>query len=81
MVGMFPILKEIPMHWTRILGIALLVAGAILLWMGFGATETLTEQAHETITGRYSDTTTGYLVAGGVSAAVGLALVLFGARR
>ncbi|ACL73565.1 membrane protein [Thioalkalivibrio sulfidiphilus HL-EbGr7] len=70
-----------PMHWTRVLGIALLVGGGLLLWMGFGATETFTEQAHEAITGRYSDTTTGYLVAGGVAVAAGLALVLFGARR
>lgn len=69
------------MHWTRILGIALLVGGAILLWMGFGATETVTEEVHQTITGRYSDSTTGYLVGGGVAAAVGIALILFGARR
>lgn len=69
------------MHWTRILGIALLVAGGILLWMGFAATEAITEDLHRTVTGRYTDSTTRYLVGGGVAAAVGLVLVLFGARR
>jgi hypothetical protein len=69
------------MHWTRILGIALLVGGGILLWMGFAATETITEDVHKTLTGRFTDPTTRYLVGGGVAAAVGLALVLFGARR
>jgi hypothetical protein len=69
------------MHWTRILGIALLAGGVILLWMGFTATETVAEDLRQTITGRYSDTTTAYLVGGGVAAAVGLALILFGARR
>jgi hypothetical protein len=69
------------MHWTRILGIALLAGGVILLWMGISATDTVGEDVRQTITGSYSDSTTGYLVGGGVAAAVGLVLVLFGARR
>ncbi|OOG23147.1 hypothetical protein B1C78_12190 [Thioalkalivibrio denitrificans] len=69
------------MHWTRILGIALLVGGGILLWMGFSATETVGEELRQTVTGQYSDTTTAYLVGGGVAAAVGIVLLLFGARR
>lgn len=46
-----------------------------------GATDTITEDLHRTVTGRYTDSTAGYLVGGGVAAAVGLVLVLFGMRR
>lgn len=69
------------MHWTRILGIALLVAGAIALFMGWNASESLTEQVSETLTGRYTEDTRRYLIAGGVAAVVGLVLLVFGARR
>ena len=69
------------MHWSRILGIALLVGGAILLVMGYNATESLGEELHETFTGRYTDDTRMYLIGGGIMAAVGLVLTLFGARR
>ena len=69
------------MHWSRILGIALLVAGVILLIMGYEATGGLTEELHRELTGRFTDDTRLYLIAGGVMAAVGLVLVLFGARR
>ena len=69
------------MHWTRVLGIALLVGGVLLLWMGIAATDSVGEDLRHTVTGSYSDSTTAYLVGGGVAAAVGLVLVLFGARR
>ena len=69
------------MHWSRIVGIGLLVAGAIMLFMGFNASESLTEEVHETVTGRFTDSTTQLLVGGGVAAAVGLVLLLFGGRR
>lgn len=69
------------MHWTRILGIALIVIGAIMLFMGWSATDSLTEQATEAIAGRYTDDTRLYLIGGAVSAVVGLLLVVFGAKR
>ncbi|MFU8815541.1 MAG: DUF3185 family protein [Pseudomonadales bacterium] len=69
------------MHWTRILGIALLVGGAILLIMGWNAAESPTEQVFEGLTGRFTDETRNYLLFGGIAAVVGLLLVLFGARR
>ncbi|HRP88139.1 MAG TPA: DUF3185 family protein, partial [Gammaproteobacteria bacterium] len=52
------------MHWTRILGIALIVAGAIMLYMGWTATESFTEQASEALTGRYTEDTRIYLIGG-----------------
>ncbi len=69
------------MHWTRILGIALLVAGLILLVMGYNASESLGEELHREFTGRFTDDTRLYLIGGGVLAVVGLVLTLFGAKR
>ncbi len=69
------------MHWSRIVGIALLVAGGILLVMGWNASGTLTEEVHETFTGRFTDSTTQLLVGGGVLAAVGVVMLVLGVRR
>jgi hypothetical protein len=69
------------MHWSRIIGIALVAAGAILLYMGWNASEGLTEQAHEALTGRYTDETRNYFVGGGIAAVVGLVLLIFGVKR
>lgn len=69
------------MHWTRILGIALIVAGAIMLYMGWTATDSLTEQASEALTGRFTGDTRLYLIGGAVAAVVGFALLFFGVKR
>ncbi|WP_018871071.1 MULTISPECIES: DUF3185 family protein [unclassified Thioalkalivibrio] len=69
------------MHWTRILGLALLAGGIILLVMGFNATESLTEELHQEFTGRYTDDTRLYLILGGIMTVVGLVLAIFGVRR
>lgn len=69
------------MHWSKILGIALLVGGVILLIMGWNASESPTEQVFEGLTGRFTEETRNYFLFGGIAALVGLLLVLFGARR
>ncbi|AKJ94773.1 MULTISPECIES: DUF3185 family protein [Thioalkalivibrio] len=69
------------MHWTRILGIALLVGGIILLVMGYNATESLGEELHQEFMGRYTEDTRMYLIAGGIMSVVGLVLAIFGVRR
>jgi hypothetical protein len=61
---------------TKIIGIALLVLGAILLYFGINATEAPMEEVGEALTGRYSDDTMMYLIGGGVAAVAGLFLVL-----
>lgn len=69
------------MHWTRILGIALLVGGIIVFVLGWTATESASEELHQTLTGRFTEATTWYLVGGAVAAIAGLFLAAFGARR
>lgn len=61
---------------NRIGGIVLLVAGAILLYFGYEASQSIGEQLHETFTGRFTDSTTWYFVLGGVAAAAGIGLLV-----
>jgi drug/metabolite transporter (DMT)-like permease len=60
------------MTTNQIIGIALLVAGAILVYFGYQASQSLGEQVHETFTGRFTDSTTWYFVFGVVAAVAGL---------
>jgi Na+/phosphate symporter len=69
------------MSTKRIVGIGLLVIGLGLLFFGLQATDTLTEELHETVTGRYTDETIWYLIGGAAAAVVGLLLTLFGGKR
>lgn len=68
------------MNGNKILGLVLLVAGAILLYFGLTATDSLGEQAVEAVTGRYTKNTMWYLIGGGVAAAAGLGLLLTGRK-
>ena len=69
------------MSSKRLVGIALLIVGAGLLYFGWQASEGLGEQAHELVTGRFTDETTWYLIGGAACAVVGLLLAVFGSRR
>lgn len=64
------------MKTNKILGIVLLVAGAVLIYFGFNATESPVGEITEAVTGRYSDETMWYLIGGAVAAVVGLVLTL-----
>jgi LPXTG-motif cell wall-anchored protein len=67
------------MTGKQILGIILLVVGVILLYFGYEATQAPGEQLHETFTGRFTDTTTWYLILGVAAAIGGIGLLI--ARR
>jgi hypothetical protein len=69
------------MSSKKILGLVLLVVGAVLLYFGFQATDAPLEEARETLTGDYSDQTMIYLIGGAAAAVGGLALLLFTGKR
>ncbi len=62
----------------RVLGLMLAVAGAVLLWTGMKARDSLAERATELVTGRNTERTTLYLAGGGAALAGGVLLMLFG---
>jgi len=66
------------MSTNRIIGIVLLIIGAGLLFFGMQATGSLTEEVHETLTGRFTDTTTWYLLGGGAALIVGIIMLARG---
>jgi len=64
------------MSQNRIIGIALLVLGVVLLVFGFNATQSVGEEISEAFTGRFSDETMWYLIGGAVAAVLGLVMLL-----
>ena len=64
------------MSTNKILGIAMLVLGGVLIYFGINATDAPMEKLTESVTGKYSDETMYYLIGGGISAVVGLVLLL-----
>ncbi len=61
---------------NKVLGIALLVIGIILLVFGYNASQSLGEQMAESFTGRFSDQTMWYIIAGAASVVIGAVLTL-----
>lgn len=64
------------MNQTKIIGIVLLVAGLVCLFLGLNASDSVADKVSETFTGQYTDQTMLYLIGGGISALAG-ALMLF----
>ena len=62
------------MSGNKILGVVLLVIGAILLFFGYNASQSLGEQLTETLTGKFTDDTMWYIMAGSASVVVGALL-------
>lgn len=68
------------MSTRKILGLVLLLVGAVVLYYGAQATDAPLEQARERLTGEFSDETMLYLICGGVAFIGGLAMLLTGKR-
>ncbi|MCC5872103.1 MAG: DUF3185 family protein [Gammaproteobacteria bacterium] len=64
------------MNSNQIIGIVLLVVGAILLYFGYQASQSMSEQVVESFTGRFTDSTTWYLILGAAAALGGLLLLV-----
>jgi hypothetical protein len=71
---------EFLMNPQRIFGVLLLVCGVVLLITGFNAAHSISDQVSRTFTGRFTETTTWYIVGGIVSGLLGLSMILFGVR-
>ncbi|MEQ8251423.1 DUF3185 family protein [Oceanibaculum nanhaiense] len=68
------------MNTSRIVGIVALAIGVVLLIFAQQATQAPVEELSNTLTGRYTDETMWYLVAGVAAAVGGGALLIFGRR-
>lgn len=68
------------MSTAKLAGLVLIVVGGILLYFGYNASETALESVTETVTGRFSDETTLYLIGGAACAVAGVGLLLFGKK-
>lgn len=64
------------MNSSQILGVALMAAGIILLYFGYQASQSVGEQVVESFTGRFTDSTTWYLVSGAAASLGGLGLLI-----
>ena len=65
------------MQSNKLIGVVLLVVGAILLYFGLQASESVGEQLTEAVTGRFTEETMWYIIGGAAAAVAGLYLVLF----
>ena len=63
------------MNSQRILGIALLAVGIVLLVMGMNMSHSTVDQLSNTFTGRFTDNTTWYIVGGVGMGVVGLVML------
>ncbi|KKO49147.1 membrane protein [Arsukibacterium sp. MJ3] len=61
---------------NKIIGLALLVVGAVLLYFGFNAYNSTASEVTELVTGSPTDNAVWYLVAGGLAAIIGLGVLL-----
>jgi len=69
------------MTTQRILGIVLIVVGAIFLVIGLNASDSVADRMSNFFTGHFTDATTWYLVGGGTALVVGVVVLFFPGRR
>lgn len=61
---------------SKIIGLVILIIGLVLLFFGWQSTQSLGDQVAETFTGRFTDETMWYLIAGVASVVGGGVLLL-----
>lgn len=61
----------------RILALVLLVVGLILLFFAYQSSQSLGDQVSEAVTGRFTDSTTWFLILGAASTVAGIGLLMF----
>lgn len=66
------------MSSQRIFGVVLLVVGVGVLIYGMNASHSVADRVSDTFTGRFTRTTTWYIIGGAASGLMGLLLAAFG---
>ena len=61
---------------NKIIGLAILVAGVILLYFGYTEYNSTASKVTEVVTGNPTDNATWFLVGGAVAAIIGLGVIL-----
>lgn len=62
---------------NKIISLAILVAGVILLWFGWQEKQSFASQASEAITNQPTDNAMWFLIAGAVAVVVGAGALIF----
>ena len=65
------------MGMQKLIGVALLVVGLVLLYFGWQSTQSLGGEVSEAMTGRFDDETMMYLIGGAAATVVGLVMAVF----
>jgi len=63
------------MNSNKLIGLVLIVVGAVLLYFGLQATGSFVGEMQEAVTGRYSNETMFYLIGGGAALVVGIVML------
>lgn len=79
--GAFHPHSETNMSSNMVLGIILIVVGVVAIFFGWNQSQSLVDQASETFTGRFTESTMWYFFAGAAALAGGAALLVMGRRR
>ena len=66
------------MNGQRIVGLVLIVVGVVLLVIGINASDSFADQVSDMFTGKFTDSTTWYIVGGIGVAVLGVALAALG---
>ena len=61
-----------------ILALVLLVVGVILLFFAYQSSQSIGDQVTEAVTGRFTNSTTWFLILGAAASVAGIGLLLFG---
>lgn len=60
---------------NQIIAIALLIGAVVLAYFGYQSTQSVTEQVHESLTGRFTDETMWYFLLAAVCAVAGIVML------
>ncbi|WLD58764.1 DUF3185 family protein [Salinispirillum sp. LH 10-3-1] len=63
---------------NKTVAIVLIVVGLILLFLAYQSSQSLDDQVAEAFTGRFTESTTWYLILGAAASVAGVGMLVFG---